>query len=203
MINLNFNKGVGLTEIIIVVAISAAIFTAIFQFGTSIFSFNTTSSATLSAQSDGRRVLKTIVKELRSASPSSTGTYPVLVAATSSITFFSNIDADALKEQIRYFLQNKDLKRGVIKPSGSPLTYNPANEQISTLVHDIMSTSSPIFEYFDNNYAGTTTPLVQPVTITLIRLVRITIPIEKDVNKSPLPIIVQSQVMLRNLKDNL
>ena len=192
-----------MAEVIIVVAISAAIFTAVFQFGTSIFSFNTISSSTLSAESDGRRILKTIVKELRSASPSSTGTYPIQVAATSSITFFSNIDADVLKEQVRYFLQNRDLKRGVVKPSGSPLTYNPVNEEISTLVHDIMSTSSPIFEYFDNSYAGTSTPLVQPVTITTIRFIRITIPIEKDINKSPLPIIVQSQVMLRNLKDNL
>lgn len=196
-------SGFSLVEILITVAIGSVIFLAVFNFGTSIFSFNSNAQKNLSAQSDARRVLKTMVKELRSASPSSLGSYPIMLAGTSTLTFFVNIDGDAYKEQVRYFLQGNELKRGMIKPSGSPLSYNPASEQISTLIVDINNGATPIFDYFDSGYAGTSTPLIQPVQITKIRLIRATFKIEKDPNRSLGPLIVESQVFLRNLKDNL
>jgi prepilin-type N-terminal cleavage/methylation domain-containing protein len=199
----NKNKGFSLAEIIIVVAIAGAIFIAVFNFGNSIFTFNSDAQKNLSAQSGGRRVLKNLVKELRSTSPASTGSYPISLASSTAITFFTNLDGDSLKEQVRYFLQNRELKRGVLKPSGTPLVYNPANEQISTLISGINNGSTPVFEYFDANYAGTSTPLVQPVSVTQVRFVRITLKLEQDPNKSLGPIIVESQVFLRNLKDNL
>jgi prepilin-type N-terminal cleavage/methylation domain-containing protein len=200
-----FNKkGFTLVEVLVATFIATMIFFAVFYFGQGIFSFNSNAQANLSAQSDARRVLKNIVEELRSASPSSLGSYPISLAGTSTLTFFVNLDSDAYKEQVRYFLSSSQLKRGIIKPSGSPLTYNPANEQISLMIRDISNaTSTPIFDYFDSNYAGTTTPLTQPVQITKIRLVRVNINIDKDKNRSPSPINVTSQVFLRNLKDNL
>lgn len=197
------NKGFSLMEIVVVIAITSVIFMAVFNFGQSIFSFNSDAQKNLSAQSDGRRILKNIVKELRSASLSSLGAYPISLANTTSLTFFVDLDNDGYKEQVRYFLQGTELKRGVIKPSGTPLTYNSANEQMSTMVRDINNGGVAIFEYFDSNYTGTSTPLVQPVSVTKIRMVRITLKIEKDPNKSLGPIIVESQVFLRNLKDNL
>jgi len=202
--NLKFkiDKGFSLVEIVVVVAITAVIFLAVFNFGQSIFSFNSNAQKNLSAQSDGRRVLKNIVKELRSTSPSSLGSYSIVLASTTAITFFVNLDSDIYKEQVRYFLVGKELKRGVIKPSGTPLVYNSANEQVVTLIKDINNGITPIFEYFDSSYAGTTTPLTQPVQITKIRMVRATLKIDQDPNQSS-PVIVESQVFLRNLKDNL
>lgn len=197
------NKAFSLIEIVVVVAIASAIFMAVFNFGSSIFSFNSNAQKNLSAQSDARRVLKNIVKELRSASPSSLGSYPITLASTTAVTFFVNVDSDIYKEQIRYFIQNQELKRGIIKPSGTSLSYNPANEQVITLISDINNGITPIFEYFDSTYAGTTTALIQPVQITKIRMIRITLKIEKDPNKSLGPLIVETQVFLRNLKDNL
>ncbi len=200
----NFDKkGFSLAEIIVVTAITGAIFLAVFNFGQNIFFFNSEAQKNLNAQSGARRVLKTLVKELRSASPSSLGAYPVVLASSTSLIFFSNIDDDVYKEQIRYFLQGNELKRGLTKPSGSPLSYNPANEQIVSLISDVNNGVTPIFEYFDANYAGTSTPLIQPVQATLVRLVRITVKIEKDPTRSLGPLITESQVFLRNLKDNL
>lgn len=204
MLMFNFRKnGFVLTEIIVAVAIASVIFLAVFSLGNDIFSFNTNAQKSLKAQSDGRQLLKSLIKELRSASPSSLGAYPISIAGTSTLHFYSDIDSDGYKEQIRYFLQNKDIKKGVIKPSGSPLIYDSDDEKISTVIRDINNGASPIFEYFDSNYAGTSTPLVQPVQITKIRLIRINLMINSDPNKLPTPIIVESQVFLRNLKDNL
>lgn len=195
--------GFGLVEIIIVIGISAIVFMGVFNFGQGIFSFNSSAQKSLGAQAGARRVLKTFTKELRSASPSSLGAYPIVLASTSALTFFSNIDSDIYKEQIRYFLQGRVLKKGVVKPSGSPLTYNMANEQVYTMIEDIQNGATPIFEYFDSTYAGTSTPLTQPVAPTSVRLIRITVKIEKDPNKSQGPLIAETQVFLRNLKDNL
>lgn len=196
--------GFSLAEVIIVVAVGGAILLATLNFGNSIFSFNSTAQENLSAQTDGRRVLKTIAKELRSTSPSSLGAYPISQAGTSSVTFFSNIDGDAQKEQVRYFLQNGSLKKGIINPSGSPLAYNSANETVTTLISNVVNdAASPIFEYFDSSYAGTSTPLASPVPVTSVRLIRINVKIDKDPNKSQGPVIVTTQVFLRNLKDNL
>jgi prepilin-type N-terminal cleavage/methylation domain-containing protein len=199
----NFNKAFSLVEMLVAAAIASAIFLAVFNFGASIFSFNSNAQANLSAQTDGRRVLKNIVKELRSSSPSSLGSYSLTLASSTGITFFVNLDNDIYKEQVRYFLQGRELKRGVIKPSGSPLSYNPANEQLSTVIGDLSNGATPIFDYFDSNYAGTSTPMAQPVQITKVRLIRVTLIIDRDTNRSPSPIMVTSQVFLRNLKDNL
>ncbi|MCL5795738.1 MAG: prepilin-type N-terminal cleavage/methylation domain-containing protein, partial [Patescibacteria group bacterium] len=87
----NPKRGFSLVEIIIVIAIATAIFLAVFNFGNSIFSFNSNAQKNLSAQTDARRVLKTMAKELRSASPSSLGSYPVALASSTAITFFNSL----------------------------------------------------------------------------------------------------------------
>ncbi len=196
-------KGFSLVETIVAVAIFTSIFLAVMNFGQSIFSFNRSAEQNLSAQSDARKILKTMVKELRSVSPSSLGAYPISQVATSSVTFFSNIDSDADKEQVRYFLQGNELKKGVINPSGSPLTYNSANEQVLTLIRDVVNGVDPTFEYFDASFTGTSDPLTIPVQATQVRLIRITVRIEKDPVQSLGPVTATSQVFLRNLKDNL
>ncbi len=206
ILNRKFQKsktGFTLVEIIIVTGLALGIFLTVFLFGQSSFSFNRSAQNNLDAQSSARRVLKTLVKELRSVSPSSLGAYPIALASTTSVIFFSNIDSDAYKEQVRYFLDGGSLKRGVVKPSGIPLSYNPANETITTMIRDINNGAVPIFEYFDNSFTGTSTPLAQPVQATDVRLIRIIVKIEKDPNKSLGPFQVESQVFLRNLKDNL
>ncbi len=199
----NKKTGFTLVEILVSMAIFVMVGLAIANYGRDIFSINTNLQNNLTAQMDGRQVVKKLVAELRSASPSSLGSYPIETAGTSTLVFYSNVDSDVYKERIRYFLTGTTLKRGVIKPSGNPLTYPSGSETLSTIVRDIkVSTSTAIFEYFDGNYAGTTTPLTQPVTISSVRLIRTTIVIEADANKSPNPITITSQAMLRNLKDN-
>jgi prepilin-type N-terminal cleavage/methylation domain-containing protein len=199
-----FNKkGFSLAEIIVAIAIGSVIFMAVFYFGQDIFSFNSIAQSNLSAQSDARHVLKNIVAQLRSASPGSNGAYPIALANATNLTFFVDLDNDSLKEQVRYFLAGNELKMGVTKPTGPTHIYNLANEQVISLVKDMSNGTTPIFDYFDSNYAGTGNPLTIPVTITAVRFIRITLIIERDPNKSPVPITVTSQVFLRNLKDNL
>ncbi len=198
------NYGFSILEMLVSVAIISLIGLAVANFQKDIFSLNTHLQDSLSAQLDARKVLRSFIAEVRSASPSSLGGYAIESAGTSSITFYSNIDNDLYKERLRYFLQGSDLKRGVIKPGGNPLVYNPSDEEFDIIARDVVNgTNTPIFDYFDKNFYGTTTPLTSPVDPILVRLIRMTLVIDRDPNKSPEPINVSSQGTLRNLKDNL
>lgn len=195
-------NGFTLLEVLISIAIFVFIALAVGNFGANIFSMNASTQANLSAQLDGRKVLKHLVAELRSASPSSLGSYPLEQAGTSTLIFYTNLDEDTAKERVRYYLSGSTLYRGVIHPSGNPLSYAGA-EKTDSLIHNVSNDSNtPLFEYFDSNQAGTSSPLVQPVTLADVRLIRATIIIDENPARPPSPITITTQVMMRNLKDN-
>jgi len=187
-------SGFTLVEILIAIFIITLIGLAIVNFQIDVFNLNKISSANLNAQTDARKALKVMSAELRSMSPSDNGSYAIAVAATSSITFYVDIDSDNSKEQIRYFQDGTNLKKGITKPTGT--VYNIANETVANLVSDLANSSStPIFYYYDTHYDGTTDELSTPINIPAVRLIKINIEISKSIN-------VTTQVSLRNLKDN-
>lgn len=199
-----YNNGLVLIELLISIFILTIIIWAVSLFQRDIFSLSFSAQNNLSAQLDARHLLKQFNAELREASQSSLGAYPIALASSSAITFYSDINNDGLKERIRYFLSGSNLNRGVLSPSGSPLVYNSANEKISLVVADIRNSStSPIFQYYNTNYTGSGSALSQPVDVNSVRMVKMNVVIDKDPNKSPNPISVETKVSIRNLKDNL
>jgi len=204
MRKINFKKGMSLVETLVAMSIFVVILLILTLFQKNIIAFNKFSKESITSASDARAILRTMIKEIRSASPGSNGVYPIEQTSTSTLVFYSDSNDDGLKERIRYSLVGTMLYRGSVTPSGSPVSYNLANESVTTLATDIKnSTSTAMFEYFDNSYAGTSTPLVHHITPTAIRMIRVNLYIEADPNKAPIPRLYTSQGMLRNLKDNL
>ena len=72
------------------------------------------------------------------------------------------------------------------------------------LAHDAVNISKgePAFSYFDENYAGTEAPMVQPVDTTKIRVIRVRLELEKDPTETPATLRVESTAQVRNLKTN-
>ena len=196
-------KGFSLIEILVVIFIVGLVSIVISSFFVDIFSLSRIIGSDLSTQQEVRVALKQISSELRSTSPSSTGSYPIAEASSTSLTFYSDIDDDGLKERLRYFLQNSVIKKGVLKPTGNPLTYNPANETVVDLIRGVYATTTPIFSYYDSSYDGASSPLSQPVTTTAVRLIKIVITAQSDPSKAPAPFTMTTGVTLRNIKDNL
>jgi prepilin-type N-terminal cleavage/methylation domain-containing protein len=200
----NNTKGFSLAEIVVVIGILGIIMVAVSGFQRDTFVNTKFAMDSLSTTQDSRNILRMMVRELRTSSSGNDGSYPLISAATSTISFYSDVDADGLKDKVRYYIATTTLKKGLIKPTGSPLTYVAANEVFSTLAYNLKnSTSTPLFEYYDNAYAGTSSPLTQPVNISNVRLVKINLIVDVDPNKSPTVRTYTSQVNLRNLKDNL
>lgn len=199
----NYQAGLTLPEILIVLFIISVIGTLIVNFQINIFSFDKISSESMNAQTDARNTLKTMSAEIRSMSAANDGSYAIYQAGTSSLSFYDDVDNDLLKERVRYFLSGNVLKKGVIKPTGSPLAYDSADEIFTILVNDIANGNSPIFYYYDKNYDGASAALPDPVDIPLVRLIKINVLIDKDPTKLPGTINVTTQISIRNLKDNL
>lgn len=194
-------SGFTLLEIIFGISIFVIIMGAITLFSRNVWIYNSFISAGLGDADNARRALKTMTAEIRTASAADTGSYAISLATTTAFTFYADIDSDGLKERVRYFLSGSLLQKGITKPTGSPLSYNPINEKISTVVTNI--TSNSVFNYYDKNFDGTTPPLGTPVNIASIRLVKITITIDRDPNRAPVPTTFSTQISIRNLKDNL
>src|SRR4051812_13245134 len=125
--NLKFSKGFTLIELLVSIAIIAFVTVTATTFQKDIFSLNFSLQASLNAQLDARHVVKVMVAELRKTSPSDLGAYPIALASSTGVIFYSDVNNDGLKDQVRYFLTGKTVKKGVTAPSGNPLTYNPAN----------------------------------------------------------------------------
>jgi len=194
-------NGFTITELLLGISIFVLVMGALTLFSRNIWFYSYYVSTGLNDSNNGRAAFKTMVYEMRGASIAETGAYMIALADSTAFTFYSDIDNDGLKERIRYFLNGPNLQKGVIKPTGSPFSYNSANEIISTLIPKV--TNATIFEYFDENYDGTTAALTTPVNISAVRLVKITINIDTDPNRAPVTTTFSTQVSIRNLKDNL
>ena len=91
--------------------------------------------------------------------------------------------------------------RGVTVPTESPLSYNLANESIVPAVNDIVSAPT-VFYYYDSSYVGpNSSPLVQPVTIANVRMVKISFSVDPNVGKPPGPSAFSAMATIRNLRN--
>ena len=200
------NQGFSLVETLVVVGIVGLISVVLGTFQVSIFQQNNFLAQSIQAEQDARFALKRIVTELRQAGPSDTGVYPIALADKDKLTFYSDIDGNNAHERLRYFLSgvgSTTLSRGLLKPTGNPLAYVEANEQVGTVITNIKNNGGQIFSYYDKNYAGTSTPLTIPPNIPAIRLVKVSFLVDLDPNRAPASVLFESQVVIRSLKDNL
>ncbi|MEK7552678.1 MAG: hypothetical protein AAB505_01050 [Patescibacteria group bacterium] len=191
--------GFGLLEFLVTLGIFVIIIVVLTSFQTNIFSQNNLLNNSLVADSEMRTAMKRLIAELRGAAQSDTGAYQLAVASGSTMTFYSDIDSDGLHEQLRYFVDGTTLKRGVIKPTGSPLAYVSGNEQVTSLIKNLANPTQ-VFSYYDDNYTGSESALVAPIDIPNVRLAKITFTVDADPTRPPAPLTLTSQVAIRSLK---
>lgn len=196
------NGGFSTAEIVAVIGILSLIGVVVSSFQTDVFRNNLIIQEGLQADAEIRSAIRGFMKEMRGAAPSNAGSYPIELASSTAVTFYGDIDGDGLRERVRYYLDNKTLMRGIIKPTGQPYSYPSGNETVSVSVHNIASATAAIFEYYDSSYTGTTTALIQPVDVSAVRLVKMTVTVDLNENRPPGPVSMSGQVAARSLKDN-
>ena len=192
-------RGFTLIEILIATSIVIGVMWLVSTFILDISQFQFFVGESLDVEQEVQSALKIIIPEVRSIGTANNGGYMISAASSSSFTFFSDIDNDNLLEQVRYFLDGTTLKKGVIKPGVSPYIYDPLNEKISEVVHNV--TSANIFTYYNKNYdAINKASLPVPIDISAVRVVKIKLTVDKNPNQEPTPQTYSVTLEIRNLR---
>ena len=192
------SKGFSLIETVVVIALTVivgGILATMIQF------FYRTDNYLLqqtSAVQSARQGLITAVQDLREASYGDDGSYPIAVAATSSVTFFADTTGNSSVEKIRFYLLNGTLYRGTTVSTGNPPTYVGQPESTTTIATYVRNTAAvPIFQYYDSTGAV----LSSPVNVSSIATIGTTLLIDVDPNRSPLPYTLIGNATLRNIQN--
>ncbi len=192
--------GFTLIETIVTIGVSTLVFLTL---GKLIVYFYQTNAYTLqeaSAIAQARRGVENAMRDLREASYGSDGSYPVSTAATSSVTFLSNVNADSSIERITYRLIQGTLYRTVTSIIGSPPTYTGGAVATSTIATSVVNApGTAIFQYFDD----TGSVLSLPINIARISSIKTTLVIDVNVNRAPVSFTLTAGATLRNLKSQL
>jgi len=189
----NFNKGFTIFEALIALGIIFIVFFAGSRFIVKSFFFSDFEEAQSTAIQNAREAVEVIIRELREANFSDHGEYALATINNQDLVFYSDVDDDGKMDKVEYFLDERMLKRSVTPP-GEDNDYGGVGE-INVLARYVNNGSDPIFIYYDEN--NSITGIKQEV-----RLVKIEIKVDVNPEKAPLEYFLQSDVHLRNLKDN-
>ncbi len=186
-----------LIEVIVVLAIFSLTAVALTN---SVLFFYKTNAATLEQAAQVReagRGMERMIHELREASYGDEGSYPVASFASSSVTFYADVDQDGETERVRYELWGTSMRRGVLSPSGNPLDYAgaAATTTIAEYVRNF-SENTPVFRYWDAAGAEIT----DAADIGSIVSVSVNLIIDVTLSKDPAKFSLRSSATLRNVR---
>lgn len=97
---------------------------------------------------------------------------------------------------LKYEYQTTELKKGIIKPVGSPPIYPLDQEKIS-IISQYVRNSPPIFEYFNENGEKIED---YPARLGNTKVMKVFLVVNVDPNRPPTEFQLESYVQLRNLK---
>lgn len=198
-------KGFTLIEVVVGIALFSILSIGVISLVSFLIRGTSQQGVLLSDQDQTRKLTSQIMNELRNATYSQTGSYPLFQAGDQQIVFYSNADFDATIERIRYYVQNGNLYKGVVDPTGNPPVYDLATEKITTVQSDLANGASPVFYYYTGSYNGVTdNPLTQPVNVTQVSFIKVSIKIfNKAGLKNTNTYTITNGGAIRNLKTNL
>ncbi|MFA4818044.1 MAG: hypothetical protein WC608_05015 [Parcubacteria group bacterium] len=146
-----------------------------------------------------------MVDYIRRARQGDDGSYPIKVADDDEFIFFCDYDKNGITERVHMYKSNGKILMGYRKPStGLPKTYATGDEATLTLAQDVVNdANTPVFSYYNKNYPGDQThnPVSTPAIVSDIRLVKINLAVDPNVNRAPNSVQMESFVEMRNLND--
>lgn len=176
------SRGVTLVEMVIAVFIATLVMYGAVTVMVTLFHSQRQQAAGLGDLFQATMLSSNFANQVRNASYGSDGSYPITEAGATEFVFFTGYGTQGTIDRIRYYLDQASgtLYEGVIAPSGSPPAYDAGTERVYAVQSDVSTTSGAVFHYYDGNYAGTTTPLSQPVNITAVKFVALDMNIENQ-----------------------
>ncbi|MBP7741139.1 MAG: hypothetical protein KA104_00415 [Candidatus Pacebacteria bacterium] len=190
-------RGFTLAETVVVISLTAVIGVAVMNMITFFYTSNAYVFQQTGAVDSAHRGLDTTFKNLREASYGDDGSYPIESGATSTITFYSDVDNDGPVEKVRIYLFNGSLYRVITNSAGSPPSYVGQTQSTTTIATSVRnSTSTPIFRYYD---AGGTL-LTTPVDTSKVSSISTELTVDLNPLRAPDIFTLRASATLRNLR---
>ena len=191
-------QGMSLVEMIVVLAVFTILSVVIVSLITSFYRYNAYTIAQAYQVDSARRGVDRLVRDLREMTYSDNGAFPLVSAATSSITFYSDIDRDDSVELVTYELIENTLYKKVYEASGNPAIYPSVptrTEIVSEYVHNILEGVN-LFVYHNSNG-----DIVTATNVTEPKQIEISLVVNVDPIQEPGKYHLRSSASLRNLKE--
>lgn len=198
-----FFRGFTLVETLVVISIYTIMLLAVTYSIQLLYQHNAYQLAQAEEIDTARQGLTIWVRDAREMTFAEDGSYPLVVATTSRIGFFSDVDRDDMVEYVEYALSSTTLYKYSYNPVGNPLIYSTSTpdttETLSVFVQNALQ-NQPIFSFY--NASGT--PVMDPQNeISNIRFVKMRIIINIDPIRAPGEFLLEGSATPRNLKDTL
>jgi type II secretory pathway pseudopilin PulG len=191
-------KAFTIAETLVVIAILGTVGITLSNMIVYFYRSNTYLLEQTSAVDSANRGLDRAYTSVREASYGEDGSYPVASAATSTVTFYSDVDSDGPVEMVRLYLSGETLYRGVTNAAGNPPTYVGQTEAVTTISTAVKNaTSTPLFRYY--NVSGA--ELTGTIDITQVRSVRTRIDVDLNPSRAPNIVTLERTATLRNLRN--
>ncbi len=188
-----------LPEVLVVIAILSVMGVALSSAIITTYRGNAYVFEAASSVDNARRGLTVTLQNLREATYGEDGAYPVAAAATSTVTFYADVDADGPVERIRVYLSNGTLYRGVTNSGGNPPTYAGQTESTQTVIAYVRNDgATPLFSYYDASGAE----LAYPVDVSEVAFITMNINVDLNPARAPNLYSLTGSATLRNLRDN-
>ncbi len=190
-------RGLTLIEMIVTVGIVAVVTVAITESVIMFYRANRVAFEESYQIRSAEKGVQVLVRDVREATYGDDGSYPLAAIASSSVTFYADVDRTNPIEKVAYRLSGKSLTRTVTSSTGNPPTYTGtvATSTVSEYVRNF-DDNIPLFRYFDAAGAEVTsgTDIARVVSVSVNLVVDIT-PVH-----APGEFTLKSGATLRNLR---
>lgn len=201
MRTLRTQRGYTLIEMLVTLMLSTLVLVTVVESVLYLYRANANTIEQAFALTSARRGTERLVRDIREASFSDTGAYPLISMDANELIFYSDIDRDNSIERVRYFLQGSNLILGQIEATGTPPVYDPNDEVLSVVSEDVRNTEQgvDIFEYYDVEGDA----IADYAQIVEVRFITVTLIVNVNPSRMPNEFTLRSSATLRNLKTNL
>lgn len=190
-------RGFTFVEMVVVVALTGLVGVGLLSMIAYFYRSNAYLLEATSAVDSASRGVKESLTLLRGASYGEDGAYPLMAAATSSVTFYANGDADQAIERVRLYLSGGVLYQGVTNAAGNPPSYASQTESTSVIATWVKNaTTTPAFRYFDSSG----TELTGTINIAAVRTIRARFDVDINPQRAPNILTIEGGATLRNLR---
>lgn len=191
-------RGMTLVEMMVVVSLLTMLSYALLSVIATFYRYNAYTVAQAYQVDHARRGVELLVRDLREMTYADDGAFPLVESATTSVTFFSDIDRDDSVELVTYELSSTTLYKHVFDASGSPPVYSTTTPNLTYTVSEYVQNSIQgfnIFTYYDENGAI----LSATSSVTDVRYIDVNIIVNIDPIRDPGEFMLRSSAALRNL----